>query len=193
MKRTTLTITILFSLTGPVSVAAEVPAVTVNPLAVEVVPAAVESAAQQAVEALPTAATAAGAGLVQPQPIPETNAAEAVDAAAAIAEEQVVSETPAEAAAPVVEMTGEQEAVSETAAVDTAASGATKPGKPCPMYGMGMKRMGKDQPGKGMGGMMRGAGCKEKHKRHEQVVQRLDMIEARMAKIEAMLESLMKR
>ena len=60
-----------------------------------------------------------------------------------------------------------------------------------------MKQMGKGRDGKGMGGMMRGAGCKGKgkgqHKKHEQVVRRLDMIEARMAKIEAMLESLMKR
>ena len=56
-----------------------------------------------------------------------------------------------------------------------------------------MKQMGKGRDGKGM----RGAGCKGKgkcqSKKHEQVVRRLDMIEARMAKIEAMLESLMKR
>jgi hypothetical protein len=57
--------------------------------------------------------------------------------------------------------------------------------------------------GKGMGGMK--PGCDHSHKgyggkrmmmmqgRHEDVVRRLDMIEARMAKIEAMLESLMRR
>jgi hypothetical protein len=62
---------------------------------------------------------------------------------------------------------------------------------------MGKKRMGGD--GSGMRGMQQGAGCKckgkgkQKGKRHAEVVQRLDMIEARMAKIEAMLESLMKR
>jgi len=49
--------------------------------------------------------------------------------------------------------------------------------------------------GKGQGGMMRGGGKHKKgmHDKHEQVVQRLDMIEARMAKIEAMLEILMRR
>jgi hypothetical protein len=34
---------------------------------------------------------------------------------------------------------------------------------------------------------------KGKHQKHEQVVKRLDMIEARLAKIEAMLESLVRR
>ena len=43
---------------------------------------------------------------------------------------------------------------------------------------------------KGQGGMKHGAGHQDKH---AQVVKRLDMIEARMAKIESMLESLMKR
>jgi hypothetical protein len=60
-------------------------------------------------------------------------------------------------------------------------------------------------PGKCEGGMMRGGGQHGKgghgggqhgkggHDKHRQVVQRLDMIEARMAKIEAMLEILMRR
>ena len=43
---------------------------------------------------------------------------------------------------------------------------------------------------KGQGGMKHGGGHQDKH---AQVVKRLDMIEARMAKIESMLESLMKR
>jgi hypothetical protein len=49
--------------------------------------------------------------------------------------------------------------------------------------------------GPGPGGMKPGCDHRGKGMRakHEEVVQRLDMIEARMAKIEAMLESLMKR
>ena len=48
---------------------------------------------------------------------------------------------------------------------------------------------------KGQGGMMRGGGRQGmgRHDRHDEVVRRLDMIEARMAKIEAMLERLMRR
>ena len=42
----------------------------------------------------------------------------------------------------------------------------------------------------GHDGMKHGKG---KHEKHAEVVRRLDMIEARMAKIEAMLESLMRR
>jgi len=51
------------------------------------------------------------------------------------------------------------------------------------------------QRGKGQGGMMHGGGQHGKggHEKDRQVVQRLDMIEARMAKIEAMLEILMRR
>ena len=54
---------------------------------------------------------------------------------------------------------------------------------------------GGGQHGKGQGGMMRGGGQHGKggHEKDRQVVQRLDMIEARMAKIEAMLEILMRR
>ena len=49
--------------------------------------------------------------------------------------------------------------------------------------------------GKGHGGMKHGRGHRGKghHDRHAQVVQRLDMIEARLAKIEAMLEILIRR
>ena len=53
---------------------------------------------------------------------------------------------------------------------------------------------GKCKRGKGQGGKHGGGQHgKGKHDKHEQVVRRLDMIEARMAKIEAMLESLMRR
>ena len=68
------------------------------------------------------------------------------------------------------------------------------------MQGMGMMQRGKCRHDKGYGGMKHqckhsGAGGKGKrhHDKHAEVVQRLDMIEARMAKIEAMLESLMRR
>ena len=55
---------------------------------------------------------------------------------------------------------------------------------------MGMKQKGMGQHGKGHDGMKHGKG---KHEKHAEVLQRLDMIEARMAKMEAMLESLMRR
>ena len=45
----------------------------------------------------------------------------------------------------------------------------------------------------GKGGQGGGQHGKGGHDKHQQVVQRLDMIEARMAKIEAMLEILMRR
>lgn len=55
-------------------------------------------------------------------------------------------------------------------------------------HGQGMRHSGKCKH-KGKKGMHGGG----HHDKHAQVVQRLDMIEARMAKIELMLESLMKR
>ena len=185
MKHTALTVTILFSLVGPVSVMAESPADRVNPVAVEAAP----------------------AGLVQQQSVPQAAATGVVDSVVVVAEEQLVPEAPSAVEVAGVEMTGVQ-AVSETAAADTEASDVVETSKkPCPMKGTGMKQMGKGRDGKGMGGMMSGAGCKGKgkgkgkckgkgkgqHEKHEQVVRRLDMIEARMAKIEAMLESLIRR
>jgi hypothetical protein len=58
------------------------------------------------------------------------------------------------------------------------------------MHGKGMMHKGMGQHGMGHEGMMHGKG---KHQKHEDVVRRLDMIEARMARIEAMLEALMRR
>ena len=51
------------------------------------------------------------------------------------------------------------------------------------------------QYGKGQGGMKHGGAQhgKEGHEKYRQVVQRLDMIEARMAKIKVTLEILMRR
>jgi len=98
--------------------------------------------------------------------------------ASVLAEAQAVAETPAEAVAS-----------------DTETSTTVNPGTSRPMRGMGMMHKGKGQHGKGHGGMKHGGGHHGDghHEKHSQVVQRLDMIEARMAKIEAMLEILMRR
>lgn len=82
---------------------------------------------------------------------------------------------------------------SEPVVTETAAP--ANPSTPCPMHKMGMMHKGKGQQGKGGCGMMRGGGPQGKgmQGKHEQVVKRLDMIDARLAKIEAMLESLMRR
>ena len=63
------------------------------------------------------------------------------------------------------------------------------------MRGMGMMHKGKGQHGKGHGRMKHGGGHQGggHSEKHSQVVQRLDMIEVRLAKIEAMLEILMRR
>ncbi len=109
--------------------------------------------------------------------------------ASALDEEQAASVNPAETVAP-----------------DTEASTTENPGTPQLMPGKGMMHGG-GQHGKGPGSMMRGGGQHGKGGmmqgggRHgkggqdddRQVVQRLDMIEARMAKIEAMLEILVRR
>ena len=69
------------------------------------------------------------------------------------------------------------------------------PQSPCPMQGKGMGHKHHCHHGKGHGSIKHS--CKhhkkDKHERHQRVVKRLDMIEARLAKIEAMLESLMRR
>ena len=111
--------------------------------------------------------------------------------ASALAEEQAASEK-----------------LSETVVSDTEAPTTVSPGIPQMMPGKGMMPSG-GQRGKGQGGMMHGGGQRGKgqggmmhgggqhgkgsHDKDRQVVQRLDMIEARMAKIEAMLEILMRR
>lgn len=194
---------ILFSLAGPAPVLAEAPAVSVKPLEVQVVPAGVESAAQQAAEAMPSAAVAAGAGAVQQQMTPETAPTADTGAAAAPAQTPAASaapaadvqpvteahaapaapETPSEAVIPGAEASGEQ-AREETpaAAAGAEASSPAMPGvPPCPMYRKGMMMPGGGPPGVKM------------YEAQRDMVKRLDMIEARMAKIEAMLERLMKR
>jgi hypothetical protein len=63
------------------------------------------------------------------------------------------------------------------------------------MHDMGMLHQGKGPHGKGHGGMKHGGGHQgnRNHEKHAQVMQRLDMIEARLAKIKAMLEIRMRR
>ena len=155
MKSTILATAILFSLVAPVSVLAELPAVT--------------------------------------ESLPET----AVTTTEVI-ELQVAPETRAEAAAPAATMVEEQaaaEAPSKVIVDDTTAFGKDTPRKPCRMQGKGM--MGK---GKGMGQGGKGPGCRKqgcdyqgKCQQAKQLVLRLDLIDARLNKIEAMLESLMQR
>lgn len=86
----------------------------------------------------------------------------------------------------------------ETVKPSTQTTTVNPPVNPVPPYhmpGMGMKHRGKHHHGKGHGGMKHGGSHKGKghHEKHRQMVQRLDMIEARLAKIEAMLEILVRR
>jgi hypothetical protein len=88
--------------------------------------------------------------------------------------------------------------VSETLVAETETVTPENTAIPQPQQASGMMHKGGGQHGKGKGckkhgGGQQGKGQQGMHGKHEQVVRRLDMIEARMAKIEAMLESLMKR
>ena len=101
------------------------------------------------------------------------------------AQEQAVSEVPA-----VSEET--PEATASVADASTADDNDT----PAVMRGRCMMHQGKGhQHGQGHGGMKHGSGHggKGRHDKHAQVLQRLDLMEARLAKIEAMLEGLMRR
>ena len=111
-----------------------------------------------------------------------------------LAEEQAALEEPTESVTSVTE-----------------ASNSVNPDMPRPMHGKGHGGMkcGGGQHGKGHGGMKRGGGQHGKghggmkrggdqhgkghDEKHAQVVRRLDMIEVRLAKIEAMIEILMRR
>jgi hypothetical protein len=111
-----------------------------------------------------------------------------------LAEEQAALEEPTESVTSVTE-----------------ASNSVNPDMPRPMHGKGHGGMkhgggqhgkghggmkhGCGQHGKGHGGMKRGGGQHGKghDEKHAQVVRRLDMIEVRLAKIEAMIEILMRR
>ena len=97
--------------------------------------------------------------------------------AAALAEEQPESADPGQAPA-----------------ADSTASTMEAPDTSGMMHGKGMMQGG-GKHGKGQCGMMQGGGRHGKGggDKHREVLQRLDMIEARMAKMEAMLEILVRR
>ena len=197
MKSTVLAAAILLSLACPLSVLAEAPAVSVNPLAVEVVPVVVEASAQPDSAATLSVTENPVTELPKPQTLVETLSEAAVTTAGSV-ELQGVSKISAEAAPSAIERV-EEPAVSEAPAEEVVAGAmaadAAIPGQPSPMHGMGMmhKRMG--HYGKGPGGGKPGCdhGGRGRQNYQEQLVRRLDMIEARMAKMEAMLESLMQR
>jgi hypothetical protein len=105
--------------------------------------------------------------------------------ASALAEEQATPENPAEPAATVV----------EAPSAESPGAPSVMPGAEKPCKGKGGMMHGGGQHGKGQEGMMHGAGRhgKGSEQNDRQLAQRLDMIEARMAKIEAMLEILVRR
>lgn len=148
MKSTIITAAVLFFLSAPLAVLAEVPLVAATLSGVEETVA--ESSDQQAVAEMLSEVAVTTAGSV---------------------ESQVLTKVPAVAVAPAA------------------------PGQPCPMHGMGNMHRGMGQGGMGPGSKKPGCDCggKRQQDKHQQVVQRLDMIEARIAKIELMLESLMRR
>ena len=194
MKTETLAAAILFSLAGSAAVLAEEPAVTANPLAAEVAPAEVESTAQQGVTEIPSNVEAAVTGASAQQTAAETLPGSTADPI----EPQVLPGTPLEVTAPATEIVVEPAATaspSDLAAAGAVAAVTDTPRKPCAMQGKGRMGKGMGKGGKGQG--CRKQGCdrqgKGQNNKHEQVVRRLDMIDARMAKIEAMLESLMQR
>ena len=102
-------------------------------------------------------------------------------------------------ASPASVLAEEQTGSTEASAVTNIASETATPANPATfhsMHEMGGMHKGQGQQGKGgHGGKKHGGGQhgKGKHDKHDQVVKRLDMIEARLAKIEAMLESLVRR
>ena len=187
MKSTILAATILLSLAGPISVLAEAPAVTVKPFAAKVLPIDDESTAQQVVAETPAEAEA---------PVTELHEQQTAAPAGEPAEPQQVSAALAEAAVPANEIVEEQTATPlEEVDAGASAPGMVTPSQPCPRQGMGMMRKGMGHGCHTPGGRKpccdrRGGRQQDKH---EQVVRRLDMIDARIAKIEAMLESLMQR
>ena len=143
----------------------------VSLLAVEVMPVDVDSITQQTVAETRPDADMTVTESTEQQAVAGMLSEIAVTTAGSV-EPQVLSEIPADVAAPAT------------------------PGQPCPMHGMGKMRKGMmGQGGKGPGCMKQGCGHggKGQQDRHQQVVRRLDMIEARIAKIEVMLESLMQR
>ena len=137
--------------------------------------------------------------LASPVSVLAEEQAVSVETQAVLAEAQAVS---AEAKAVLAEEQAvlvEEPAVPDnTPAAVVSEAEASTPANPAAsqqMHDMGMMYRGKGQGGMKHkcgkhGGGKQGKGM---HAKHDQVVKRLDMIEARMAKIEAMLEILMQR
>ena len=198
MKSTILATAILFSLAAPVSVLAALPpgteylpetaVVTTEVIELQVAP---EKPAE-AVAPATTLVEEQAAAEAPPEMIPEDAAAEAPPAV--IAEDAAAEAPPAVIAEDVAAV-----ASSEMVAEDATASGTGGPRKPCLMQGKGMMGKGK---GMGMGQGGKGPGCRKQccknqgqgqQNKQGQMVRRLDLIDARLDKIEAMLESLMQR
>ena len=189
MKSTILAATILLSLGGPTPVLAEAPAVTVKPFTAKVVPTDAGSSMQQVSPETPAEAEV---------PVSELSEQQAAVLAGEATEPEQVSTALAEAVTPandIVEQRGAAGSPPEEVAAGASDPATATPGKPCPMQGMGMMRKGMGHGGHCPDG--RKPGCDrhggKQHDKHAQVVRRLDMIDARIAKIEAMLERLMQR
>lgn len=105
--------------------------------------------------------------------------------------EAITADTAAHGAVPVTTAVPDAAEQTEAAAEpDTTAPGPGDAGKPCPMHGPGKMRRAMDGPCK-TGCEVRTGGCRQD--RHREVVERLDLIEARLARIDAMLEALLRR
>ena len=119
--------------------------------------------------------------------------------ASALAEEQATPASPAEPVASATETPSPDNPETAPVMHDIGQYGKGQGGM---MHGGGQHGKGQGgmmrgggQHGKGQGGMMHGGGRHEKRGDHDerQLAKRLDMIEARLAKIEAMLEILVRR
>ena len=95
--------------------------------------------------------------------------------------------------APLTGLAAAPAAETGTTAVDSAAATGGLAETRAAMHGQGMKHKGHCGHKKGKGGGKHGKHGGGHDKKQDEVLQRLDMIEARIAKIESMLESLMRR
>jgi hypothetical protein len=156
--------------------------------------------AQQQAATEPAAAAPAATELAAPEPaaaVPETSEPAAEEAAAAEPVEVVETVEIIEVAAPEPEVAAPAQAQPEAVTPAQAVTEAATP-PPNPManpMGRHCKKKAAMMGGEGAGGKKhcpnkQRAACKAKH---QQVVDRLDMIEARLAKIEAMMEALVRR
>jgi hypothetical protein len=175
MKHTFLSLAILFSMAGMTAVQAEtpdvpqMPAITVSP-AISDIPAITVAPAETGIPAVTVAPAETVTPTTPPVPV------EAAAAATTVAPEAKVAATQTDAS----DATASTPDTTVTAGEGTGASG--------PMPGKGRCKDGMKHR---HGGMKHGMGCNMEHRR--QMKERLDIIDARLAKIEAMLEILMRR